>query len=528
MTPNCQIDIREIRRRVQDHADSIVDADPVAWADRLGVAHWSMQREIARSLLDYRSTVVVSCNGTGKTFWLAFLMLWWCNYYPAADARVVVTGPGYRTVAKGLWDEAKLLHAAHGLPGRITENDYKIPFPNPDSRTERRMAYSFAAADQARKGRSTTTGAHAKHLLVIVEEAGGLSEQANRAIETYGAGGTPHYCRIGNPEIVGTPYYRASLPESGHHVINVGADDCPAFTGESVEAPLEEVLINPEFLEQQARDHGTESDVYACSVLGKFPTESSLSYYPLAWVDRAHAADLEPAPDDPIILGCDIGGGGDPTEVYIRQGPRARRVTPVAIRHSPDGGVVGTGIADLAYELGAAKVVIDSLGDNGADALQACSDRVKALCRSQVDELREVKREKPPRGLVSREQRIATRRRDASLEAEVAGIKQARPRVVGVNTGAPADNSERYANIKAEIHDAGRQRLREGSCDLDPLDHVLTQELLSARSAPPIGKREKVELKVHEIKRLGHSPDRRDAWLLTFADKRRKLRLVVA
>ena len=230
------------------------------------------------------------------------------------------------------------------------------------------------------------------------------------------------------------------------------------------------MLMSRETVEDARQEYGEDSDFWQVAILGEFPAQSSTNYYPLAWVKAAHEAEL--APEGDLVLGCDIGGGGDPTEVYARRGPHARRITPREIRMSPDGGLVGEGIAQLAREKKARTVVIDSLGENGADAL-------------------------------------------AAAVAALADDEQIRVR--GVNTGRPALNSDRFVNLKCEIHDFARRRLREGSLDLDPADQKLTQELMSARSAPQAGAREQIEAKVDERKRLGRSPDRRDALLLTWA-----------
>ena len=445
--------------------ESEVGPNPCAWAEGHGIEQWSKSREIVASVLEHRRTVVRACHSSSKTHTFAWLMLWWALRYRDDDGRVVVLGPGARGLTDGVWATATELHARLGLDGRMVQGAYWLPYTTASgASSERKAATAFSVGEDAQRGRARTTGYHARHLLAIYDEASGILPQPWMAGDSWGA---ERYLCGGNPEGVLTPYHRACEPDSTWNLITIGHKDCPAFTGEK--APIDSSLLSREMVDDWRIEYGEESDFWQVAVLGEFPAQSSINYYPLVWVKAAHEAEIEPEGD--VILGCDIGGGGDPTEVYARRGPHVRRVTPQGIRMSPDGGLVGEGIAQLAREQGARTVVIDSLGESGADALAAC----------------------------------------------VSSLRDEPIRVRGVNTGRPAKNDHRYVNLKAEIHEFCRQSLRTGALDLDEADQKLTQELMSARSAPPVGGREQIEAKVEEKRRLGRSPDRRDALLLTWA-----------
>jgi hypothetical protein len=57
---------------------------------------YAKQREIVEAVLHSRKVSVVGCNGSGKEWAVARIILWWIETQP--QAKVVVTGPTQRQV----------------------------------------------------------------------------------------------------------------------------------------------------------------------------------------------------------------------------------------------------------------------------------------------------------------------------------------------------------------------------------------------------------------------------------------------
>lgn len=85
--------------------------------------------------------------------------------------------------------------------------------------------------------------------------------------------------------------------------------------------------------------------------------------------------------------------------------------------------------------------------------------------------------------------------------------------VFGVHTGARLENDRDY-NVKAQMWRAADEYLRTGGCSM-PRDAELKTQLASVRFSYKNGLLLMESKKDHK-KRLGRSPDRADAWVLTF------------
>lgn len=79
-------------------------------------------------------------------------------------------------------------------------------------------------------------------------------------------------------------------------------------------------FTNKEYIAQIERDYGPESDTYKVRVLGYPPSASELQYIDQARIDAARRRVQVALPDEPLILGFDVSGGGKAWNVI-----RARR-----------------------------------------------------------------------------------------------------------------------------------------------------------------------------------------------------------
>ena len=87
---------------------------------------------------------------------------------------------------------------------------------------------------------------------------------------------------------------------------------------------------------------------------------------------------------------------------------------------------------------------------------------------------------------------------------------------VAVNTGEAAEDSETYANLRAELHFTAKERLRDGASL--PAHDELSEDLRAPKYSLDRYNRILVEPKLKIRARLGRSPDAGDATLLRFYD----------
>src|SRR5690554_4132377 len=142
---------------------------PDVWVQEVtGEKPWTKQTEILRALAVHRRIAVASCNSAGKSWLAARAVAWFLNtYYPS---QVVTTAPTDRQVRRILWKEIHQAATAaerngNDLGGKRLTKSWEF--------NEEHFAIGFATRDY---DPDAFQGLHSEHILVIVDEAAGISE----------------------------------------------------------------------------------------------------------------------------------------------------------------------------------------------------------------------------------------------------------------------------------------------------------------------------------------------------------------
>jgi len=291
--------------------------------------------EIIRSVADHPYTVIVGCNGSGKTHLLARIAV----AFGSMGWLVIASAPGERQLreqfmsrAFGVWQEA-------GLPGLFHELRWRL------GRGEESGIIALASDTVSRYG-----GYHSPTgTLVILDEAQGVSPEAWNALRRPGTE-QRRFIASGNPLFrVGSFAEVARLPH--WHRITITARDVPNVNGQGPPIPG---LIDPETIEATIRDFGAGSDYYRSRVLAEFPEGDAEGLIPTrAWLDTAAAraaTALAPAPRSEPIIAADIaerGAARNAVAVLIE-----RVVRELVTWSEPDLTVTAQRIANLAHQHG--------------------------------------------------------------------------------------------------------------------------------------------------------------------------------
>lgn len=86
--------------------------DPVAWSEyMLGVKMWSKQKELSRDLTIHHDIAVKAAHATGKSWWVALMIVWWVdtrydrkNAIGQTDLYVASTAPSVARIGAIVWD----------------------------------------------------------------------------------------------------------------------------------------------------------------------------------------------------------------------------------------------------------------------------------------------------------------------------------------------------------------------------------------------------------------------------------------
>ena len=277
----------------------------------LGEEPYEKQREILRLVdSDARRISVVGCNGSGKDWTTARVVLWWVHRF--APAKAIVTGPTLRQVEDIVWNEVRFAHgkAADMFPGKMLKSRYEID--------EKTFALGFTSNSPYK-----ILGFHSPNLLTVITEAHALPDDYYHAVRRL------------NPSkmlLTGNPFTRHGVFYDSHHrnrhlwkTVQIGAKDTPNIHEGEVVYPG---LITVEDVEDHKREWGEDSALYIGSVLGQFPENLDDVLVPLSAAKAAVERELQP--DGEVIVACDVAHKGhDHTVMMRRHGAVARMVRRV-------------------------------------------------------------------------------------------------------------------------------------------------------------------------------------------------------
>ena len=450
---------------------AIVKADqsglsPVEFAGEvLGVELWAKQRELLSALPEHHRVAVKSGNGLGKGFSAAVAVLWYL--YTHDPAIVLSTAPTFRQVRYILWRQVHSLYrlAPETLGGRLLDTRWELD--------DDRYALGLSA-----DGPDQFQGFHSPNMLIVVDEAEGVSDSIYEAVEAVMTSADPRLLLIGNPTTTSGMFRRAFYEERQiYHCITISALDSPNLKGDGLVVPG---LVTPRWVDERRQIWGENNPLYRARVLGEFPEQSedaliSLSHVEAA-VERWRTQQLAQAngsvtpppaewePEGEVVLAVDVARFGSDHSVILRR--QGSRVDEIRTFNGLDTMQLAGWVAAAIREFQPLRTCIDEVG----------------VGAGVVDRLRE----------------------------QGYGVR-------GINVAQSARQKEVFANLRAEGYWRLRELFAAGEISIPP-DRQLVGELVSLRYHHDSRGRVLLERKEDMRKRGLPSPDRADALMLAFLD----------
>ena len=429
----------------------------------LGVQLWSKQEEVLNALSENRRVSVKSGNGLGKGFTAAVAVLWFLSCH--APAIVLTTAPTARQVRHVLWREIGRLHgnSARPLGGNMFSTRLEV------AHDRFALGLSTDEADQFQ-------GFHSPNMLIVVDEAEGVSEGIYEAIDAVMTGGNCKLLLIGNP-ISDSGAFRRAFYEDRRmfHTITISALESPNVEQQRAVIPG---LTTAEWVAERAAQWGEESPMYQARVLGRFCDHPQERLIPLSKIEQAiarHAIARD-------TMACHA--KGPPEEEEEKE---AATVLAVDVaRFGADQSVLVIANSDTVLEMKAYR---------GLDTMELTGRIVEAH-----------RRWKPQRIVVD----------EIGIGAGVVDrLKELNLPVTGINVGRPARQRQLFANLRAEGY-WGLYELFNQEAIAIPNDPELAGQLSSLRP----GQNSRGQLfieKKDELRARGlPSPDKADALMLAF------------
>ena len=448
--------------------------------DILGVRLDRQQRGIVDDVQHSRRTSVRSGHARGKDFTAACISLAFLyNHYPS---KVINTAPTDRQVKAIMMSEIANLHANARIPlgGEVLSGLIRMDADN-------WFLIGFKAGD---KKTEAWTGFHSQNILVVVTEASGLEQTNFDAIDGVLTGSLSRLLIVFNPvRAIGEAYQSTRSPLYAKHKLsclnapNVRAKKIlipgqvdyewvaeklqkPGWVTRITEAEADPVGFHDFRFEGQWYRPG---DLFRVKVLGEYPQESEDQLIPLSWIEAANNRWQDAVkPDAPLRMGCDIAGMGRDSTVFAER--YDNYFVPLDVYTKTDHMVTAGRIKNM---IGDGTAFVDTIGE-GAGVHSRLAEMECSSVSAKFSESAE--------GL-----------------SDLTGERQ-------------------FLNMRAYCYWALRDALDprfSGALALPP-DDELMQELTSIKWTVQSNGKIKIEPKDDVKKRIGRSPDKSDAVVLTF------------
>lgn len=315
----------------------LYQSDPHAWmSDILGKRWWSKQEEIAWSVVQNTRTIVKSCNGVGKTQLGGDLVSWFVSVFPPEETSVLLSAPVREQIDTmmfkylrqnyqlGIQLGNKLLGEITRWPKWVVHDPFDKDIVLPKRPADQNLISSFQ-------------GVHDAHVLVGLDEAGGLPEDLYIGAEAVTTNQHARIFAIGNPDRRNTPFHARFTEKRydetwgpGRHTIS--AYDSPNFTGEMIypddpqrDAEIKKLLVQVQWakdMEQMA-----PAGVVAAKVRGEFPDSDDSTFFHESLLAKSWDTIIEEDVTVPKFLGVDLSyQGDDKCAAYLNWGGKIRKV----------------------------------------------------------------------------------------------------------------------------------------------------------------------------------------------------------
>lgn len=419
----------------------------------LGAEPTKQQWQGSKALVDKRRVSIRSGHGTGKSTFEAWCVLWFLScYFPA---KVPATAPTSHQLEDVLWAEIAKWH--RHMRERMPALADQFEWSSGAYRMKAAPNESFAVARTSRPERpEALQGFHSENILFLIDEASGVAdnvfEVAEGALSTDGA----FVVMCANPTRMSGYFF------DSHHKMR---SSWAALHWNGEESPN----VSRQYVENMEKKYGRHSPVFKVRVLGEF-VDAPDGVISLELCEAARIRDVEPSKSH-IVWGVDVARFGDDScALAKRQG----------------------------------NVQLEPIREWwGKDTMQTVG-----IIKAEWDKTR-------------------PENRPAAINVDVIGIgagvvdrlKELQLPVVGVNVAeaeSPNANPDiQFNRLRDELWWRGRQWLEARDCKLLDDDETIA-ELTTPTYQILSNGRIKVEGKDELKKRGVKSPNRADAWLLTF------------
>lgn len=297
-------------------------------------------RNILQKFIKFDRLAIAATHAVGKTWITARIVLFFLQMYPGS--KVITTAPTGRQVKKLLWGELRTAFkkAIRPLSGRLLQTELIID--------DEWFAMGFspqkdAGGDGREQKGSAFQGFHADYILIVFDEATGVSPDMWKMVEgLLTSGKVVKFVAIGNPTSRSSHFFQCfqdaewckiylSCFDSPNMIEN-GFTDMAKLKEELYELKqlndeerLERIsqykkpvtyLLSAQWVVGRALKWGVDHPLFMSKCLGKFPLEDDNVLIQLGEVEEAQRREREAIPGMDRAVGVDVARFGEDSTVF--------------------------------------------------------------------------------------------------------------------------------------------------------------------------------------------------------------------
>lgn len=327
------------------------------------------QRAVLIDFVTHPAQAMACCKGPGKTTVMAWLC--WCFLLTRAHCKIGGLSVTSKNLQDNLWTEMAVWQKKSALLDSQFEWGKERIFcrdhPETWFMTQKTWPQSASEAEMG----NTLAGLWAPHVMIAMDEAGGIPVPVLRAAEAILGqcgleGREAHILIAGNTTSSDGSLYEAVI--NRRHMFKVyevtaAPDD-----------PMRTPRISADYARKQIQEYGRSDPYVMINILAKFPTQGINKLISIDQVKACIGRHLHPHTYDFAgkTIGVDLAEFGDDRTVFFpRQG--LRYFEPVIIR-SMDTLTVAGHLAEFAGQFKPENIQIDSAGGYGSAPIKRLSD----------------------------------------------------------------------------------------------------------------------------------------------------------
>lgn len=268
----------------------------------LGASPTEQQWQASRAIVEKRRVSIRSGHGTGKSTFEAWAILWFLScYFPA---KVPATAPTSHQLEDVLWSELAKWHRV--MKERIPALGEQFEWSNEAFRMKSAPNESFSVARTSRPEKpEALQGFHADHILFVIDEASGVPdnvfEVAEGALSTDGA----FVIMAANPTRQSGYFF------DSHHKMRAS---WAALHWNGEDSPR----VSKDYIANMAKKYGRQSSVYKVRVLGEF-VDAADGVISLELCEAAKNREVAIVQSAKTIWGVDVARFGDDSSALAKR-----------------------------------------------------------------------------------------------------------------------------------------------------------------------------------------------------------------